>query len=58
MLDGPKARILLSLLLTGGAGRDVIEEAFKAVGSPGRRPAFVWRAATDDVLSSRKHRNG
>lgn len=58
MLDGPKARILLSLLLTGGAGREVIEEAFKAVGSPGSRPAFVWRAAADGVLSSRTHRNG
>lgn len=45
MLDGPKARILLSLLLTGGAGQEAIEEAFKAVGSPGSRPAFVWRAA-------------
>ncbi|MDQ2804703.1 MAG: asparaginase domain-containing protein, partial [Pseudomonadota bacterium] len=58
MLDGPKARILLSLLLTGGAGAGAIAEAFAAVGSPGSRPAFVWRAATDDVQSSRNHCNG
>jgi L-asparaginase len=58
MLDGPKARILLSLLLTGGAGQGAIAEAFGAVGSPGSRPAFVWRATADDVQSSRNHRNG
>jgi len=52
MLDGPKARILLSLLLTCGAEAGVIAEAFAAIGSPGSRPAFVWRAATEDVQSS------
>lgn len=58
ILDGPKARILLSLLLTGGAGRETIADAFKAVGCPGSRPAFVWRATADGVQSSRDHRDG
>lgn len=58
MLDGPKARILLSLLLTGGAERASIAEAFAAIGSPGSRPAFVWRATADDAKSAGNNRNG
>ena len=36
MLDGPKARILLTLLISAGAGREAIAEAFDVVGTPGR----------------------
>jgi L-asparaginase len=34
ILDGPKARLLLTLLLIGGAGREKIAEAFTAIGIP------------------------
>lgn len=40
ILDGPKARLLLTLLLIAGAGNETIVEAFAAVGVPGSRPAF------------------
>ncbi len=40
VLDGPKARLLLTLLLIAGVGRDRIVEAFSAIGAPGSRPAF------------------
>jgi L-asparaginase len=36
ILDGLKARILLSLLVSAGAGLDVIRDAFDAVGIPGQ----------------------
>ena len=58
MLDGPKARILLSLLLTGQAEPAAIVGAFNAVGSPGSRPAFVWRATADDIQPSGNNRHG
>jgi L-asparaginase len=40
ILDGPKARLLLTLLLLAGAEREIILEAFTAIGIPGSRPAF------------------
>jgi L-asparaginase len=40
ILDGPKARLLLTLLLLAGAERDTILEALAAIGVPGDRPAF------------------
>jgi L-asparaginase len=40
MLDGPKARLLLTLLLLAGADKETIVEAFAAIGVPGSRPAF------------------
>ena len=40
ILDGPKARLLLTLLLVAGAKNEVITEAFAAIGVPGSRPAF------------------
>jgi L-asparaginase len=49
MLDGPKARILLSLLLTGKADTGLIAEAFAAIGNPGCRPPFLWRTLANDV---------
>lgn len=51
MLDGPKARILLSLLLTVKADTGLIAEAFAAIGSPGSRPPFLWRATANDAQS-------
>lgn len=36
MLDGPKARVLLTLLISAGAGREAIAEAFDVVGTPGQ----------------------
>lgn len=44
MLDGPKARLLLALLLGSDAPRETIEAAFAAIGVPGTRPAFRWPA--------------
>ncbi len=44
MLDGPKARILLSLLLTGKADIGLIAKAFATIGSPNDGPPFIWRA--------------
>ncbi len=44
MLDGPKARILLALLLGSDAPRETIEAAFATIGVPGTRPAFRWPA--------------
>jgi L-asparaginase len=38
VLDGPKARLLLTLLLIAGANHDTIQEAFAAIGAPGSRP--------------------
>lgn len=58
MLDGLKARILLAAMLTGGADPGAIVEAFEAVGSPGSRPAFVWRAAAAGVEASGNHCHG
>ena len=55
MLDGPKARILLALLLSAGARQATIVGAFEAIGAPGSRPAFVWRDATCPVHSSEGH---
>jgi L-asparaginase len=40
ILDGPKARLLLTLLLLAGAEREIILEAFTAIGVPGSQPAF------------------
>lgn len=40
ILDGTKARVLLTLLLLAGAGNEVIAEAFAAIGVPGSRQAF------------------
>ena len=40
ILDGPKARLLLTLLLLAGAESETILEAFTAIGVPGSRPAF------------------
>jgi len=58
MLDGLKARVLLAVMLTGGAELEAIVEAFEAVGSPGSRSAFVWRGEADNVKSPRNHCNG
>lgn len=40
ILDGPKARLLLTILLIAGAGIETIVEAFAAIGVPTSRPAF------------------
>jgi L-asparaginase len=40
ILDGPKSRLLLTMLLLAGAEREIICEAFAAIGVPGSRPAF------------------
>ncbi len=40
ILDGPKARLLLTLLLLAGAESETVLEAFAAIGVPGSRPAF------------------
>ena len=40
ILDGTKARLLLTLLLLAGTANEVIAEAFAAIGVPGSRPAF------------------
>jgi len=40
ILDGPKARLLLTLLLIAGADGGTISEAFAAVGVPDSRPPF------------------
>jgi L-asparaginase/Glu-tRNA(Gln) amidotransferase subunit D len=40
ILDGPKARLLLTLLLLAGAESETVLEAFAAIGVPGNRPAF------------------
>jgi L-asparaginase len=40
ILDGPKARLLLTLLLLADAEREIILEAFTAIGVPGSQPAF------------------
>ena len=40
ILDGPKARLLLTLLLLAGAESETILEAFTAIGIPGSRVAF------------------
>jgi len=42
VLDGLKAKLLLTLLLIAGAGRDRIAEAFATIGVPGSLPAFRW----------------
>jgi L-asparaginase len=43
ILDGPKARLLLTLLLIAGAEREIILEAFTAIGVPGGHPPFRMR---------------
>ena len=43
ILDGPKARLLLTLLLIAGAEREIILEAFTAIGVPGSHPPFRMR---------------
>ena len=40
MLDGPKARLLLTLLLIAGAGLEKTVEAFATIGVPSGRSAF------------------
>jgi L-asparaginase len=40
LLDGAKSRVLLTLLLIVGAGRETIVEAFDAIGNPGSKPEF------------------
>ena len=40
ILDGLKARLLLTLLLLAGAESETVLEAFTAIGVPGSRPAF------------------
>jgi L-asparaginase len=40
ILDGLKARLLLTLLLLAGVEREGIAEAFATIGVPGDRPAF------------------
>ena len=40
ILDGPKARLLLTLLLIAGVENETIVEAFTAISVPGSRPAF------------------
>jgi L-asparaginase len=40
IIDGTKARLLLTLLLLARAENEVIAEAFAAIGVPGSRPAF------------------
>jgi hypothetical protein len=40
ILDGSKARLLLTLLLLAGAEREIILDAFTAIGVPGSQQAF------------------
>ena len=40
ILDGPKAKLLLTLLSLAGAESGTIREAFTAIGVPGSRPPF------------------
>ena len=40
ILDGPKAKLLLTLLSLAGAESGTVLEAFTAIGVPGSRPAF------------------
>lgn len=42
ILDGPKARLLLALLLASDAPRETIETAFATIGAPGTETAFRW----------------
>lgn len=44
ILDGPKARVLLMLLLSAQAPLDAIRAAFETVGAPGAMPCFRWPA--------------
>jgi L-asparaginase len=44
VLDGPKARLLLMLLLIVQATPETIARAFAAIGAPGSQPAFRWPA--------------
>jgi L-asparaginase len=44
VLDGPKARLLLTLLLSADATQDAIGAAFATIGVPGTLPAFRWPA--------------
>ncbi|HQT78242.1 MAG: L-asparaginase [Rhodospirillales bacterium 20-64-7] len=44
ILDGPKARLLLALLLASDAPRETIEAAFATIGAPGTGSAFRWPA--------------
>jgi L-asparaginase len=44
ILDGPKARLLLALLLASDAPRETIEAAFATIGTPGTESAFRWPA--------------
>jgi L-asparaginase len=41
-LEGPKARLLLTLLLVAEAPPEVIAHAFAAIGVPGSLPPFRW----------------
>lgn len=45
ILDGPKARLLLMLLLSAQAPAEAIRAAFDTVGAPGAMPCFRWAAA-------------
>ena len=42
VLDGPKARVLLMLLLSAKATPEAIAAAFASIGAPGAMPAFRW----------------
>ncbi|PPQ35682.1 asparaginase [Rhodopila globiformis] len=44
VLDGLKARLLLTLLLAAEAPSRVITDSFAAIGVPGSRPPFRWPA--------------
>ncbi len=44
ILDGPKARVLLMLLLSAQAPANAIRAAFETVGAPGAMPSFRWAA--------------
>lgn len=45
ILDGPKSRMLLMLMLIAGASDEAIVAAFETVGVPGSRPPLHWPAA-------------
>ncbi len=42
ILDGPKARVLLMLLLSANAPPEAIKAAFASIGAPGAMPSFQW----------------
>lgn len=44
VLDGPKAKLLLALLLSAGAARETIVAAFSAIGVPDSSGRFRWES--------------